>query len=126
MPGVVTVGGNVRMLGGLTERLLTLRLFVNDRVPEKGDTLSEYTEASGGGYAALDLPPGPWTVMPTVPALASYPEQTLGFTGLVGDVYGYLLTDGEDLVVAERFGNGPYDVRRNGDQIKITPRIEQA
>lgn len=60
-----------------------------------------------------------------ISSAATYAQQTFTFTGALGNVYGYYLnrTTGTDLMVAERFSDGPYNITANGDQIKVTPLI---
>lgn len=102
---------------------LVLRLFTNNVTPGETDTAATYTEASGFGYAALTLAGASWTVPDGGPA--SFAQQTFTFTGALGNVYGYYLTraTGGELILAERFTDGPYNVVNNGDQIKVTPSI---
>lgn len=60
-----------------------------------------------------------------VPTAITYAAQTFTFTGAAGNVYGYFLkrATGGELVVAERFSDGPYNIANNGDTITITPVI---
>jgi hypothetical protein len=104
---------------------LTLRLYTSNTTPAESDTAGTYTEASGNGYAAIALTGSSWTVTGGAPTPASYAQQTFTFTGALGNVYGYYLTrtTTADLVYAERFSDGPYNVVNNGDQIKVTPQI---
>jgi hypothetical protein len=104
---------------------LVLRLFTNNYTPVETTTEADVTEASGNGYAAITLTGGSWTFTPGAPSLAEYAQQTFTFTGALGNVYGYYLTQvtSGKLVYAERFTDGPYNIVNNGDQIKITPKI---
>jgi hypothetical protein len=107
---------------------LVLRLFTNNITPAETDTAATYTEASGGGYAAITLTGANWTVTAGNPSTAAYAQQVFTFTGaLTGNaqVYGYFLTRAASgkLAHAERFSDGPYAIANNGDQIKITPQI---
>lgn len=108
-----------------TAEPLTLRLYTNDVTPGESDTAGTYTEASGNGYSAIALTGANWTVTGGAPTSAAYAQQTFSFTGALGNVYGYYLTrtSSSDLVYAERFSDGPYNVVNNGDQVKITPQI---
>lgn len=105
---------------------LVLRLFTNDITPKKSDTTATYQEASGNGYAQKNLDPSGWTVTETVPPAALHAQQIFSFTGPVGNVYGYFLTrvTSGRIAWAERFANGPYEITRSGDEIKVAPRIE--
>lgn len=103
---------------------LTLRLYTNDYTPVEGTTEANVTEASGSGYAAKALTAANWTIAGD-PREASYPEQTFAFTGALGNVYGYYLTQNTSgkLIYAERFTGAPFNVAQNGDEIKVTPKI---
>lgn len=100
---------------------LVLRLFTNNITPGESDEVGDYTEASGNGYASIELAGASWTVS----GGASYAQQTFTFTGALGDVYGYYMTrkTSGELVWAERFSGAPFNIANNGDQIKITPTI---
>lgn len=102
-----------------TTENLVLKLFSNNIVPSDTDTATTYTEVSGGGYAAKILTGSTWTV---TGGIASYTPQTFTFTGSVGNVYGYYVVRETtlDLVFAERFTSGPFDVQTSGDIITIT------
>lgn len=104
---------------------LKLRLFTNDKTPAEADVVGGYTEASGFGYAAKDLLGANWSISGTAPTEASYAEQVWTFTGALGNVYGYYVTraTGGELLWAERFTDGPYNIVNNGDQIKVTPKF---
>lgn len=101
---------------------LVLRLYVNDKTPAEADTEADYTEAVGNGYASVELIGENWVVEE---GSASYAQQTFTFTGALGNVYGYYMTQAVSgkLVYAERFSTGPFNIQNNGDQIKITPQI---
>lgn len=104
---------------------LDIKLYVNDVTPTDTDTEASYTEASGGGYSPIQLTPGSWSISPGTPTSAEHLQVTWTFTGTVGLVYGYFVTrrTSGDLMWAERFTNGPYNVQLNGDVIRITPRL---
>jgi phage baseplate assembly protein gpV len=104
---------------------LVLRIYANDVTPSNSDTDATYTEVSGGGYAAKTLAGASWSIAGSGPATAIYPAQTWTFSGGVGNVYGYYVTrsGGGDLLWAERFGDGPYNVANAGDTVTVTPVI---
>jgi len=120
--------GEVQILTGFFAGSMTLRLFTNDYTPVKASTEANLTEATGNGYATKTLTGGSWTITPGTPTSAAYAQQTFGFTGALGNVYGYYVTRDTDgkLMFAERFSNGPYNVQQNGDQIKVTPQFTQS
>lgn len=105
---------------------LVLRLFVNDKVPAESDNALDYTEASGNGYGSVNLSAASWTVTQGSSTFAAYPEVDFVFTGPLGNVYGYYLTQisSGKLIWAERFSNGPYNIVNSGDMIMLTPKIE--
>lgn len=110
-----------------TPENLVLHLFKSNTTPAEADVAGTYTEANFTGYASIPLTGASWTVTGGAPSSASYAQQT--FTSTAGsqnqDIYGYYLTrlGSADLVYAERFTDGPYNIANNGDAIKITPTI---
>lgn len=124
--------GEVIALQYLTNKVATpenlvLCLFQSNTTPAEGDTLATYTEATFTGYANVTLTGASWTVTGGAPSSAAYAQQT--FTSSAGsqnqNVYGYFLKrlSSGDLVYAERFSDGPYNIVNNGDAIKVTPTI---
>jgi len=105
--------------GTVTPESLVLKLFANDVTPTDTDDVTLYTEVSGGGYSSIALTPANWTV---TAGNAIYPEQSWTFSGAIGDVYGYYLVNSVsgELIFAERFPAGPYDVATSGDVIRVT------
>jgi len=107
---------------------LTLRLFVNDVTP--GQAGISYTEAAGGGYAAITLTNGSWTVnTANDPSDAVYAQQTFTLTGALttnDTIYGYYVTDADATVVyAERLA-ASFTPLNNGDNIKVTPKFQMS
>lgn len=108
----------------------TLKLFTNDVTPADTDVAGTYTEATGGGYAALPLTNGSWTVtVGNDPSDAVYAQQTFTFTGALTTnptVYGYFVVDADGtLVWAERL-TAAFTPANNGDNIKITPKFQMS
>lgn len=114
-------------LGDLATGNLLLKLYTNDVTPGETDTTATYTVASGNGYADKTLTDGSWTVTNADPAVATYDggDQVFNFTGALGNVYGYYVTDaaGTTLVWSERFTGAPFNVQNNGDTITITLQL---
>lgn len=104
---------------------LVMRLYANNIVPDEGSTLATFIEASGGGYNSINLVSGSWSIIAGSPSQAEHTELVWTFTGSVGPVYGYYVTrsSGGELMWAERFTNGPFNINTNGDEIRITPRL---
>jgi hypothetical protein len=102
---------------------LILKLFINNVKPAAGDTGASYVEARGSGYQPIRLMPNSWTTL--LPAQIEYTQVTFTFTGPLGNVYGYFLVQeiSGKAVAAERFDDGPYNIQKNGDQIKIALKI---
>lgn len=116
------------LVGKTAGQNLILKLFKSNTTPAEGDTEATYTEADFTGYSAITLTAANWTTTGADPSHADYAQQT--FTSTAGSqnqpVYGYYLvqvTSGK-LVWAERFSDGPYTIVNNGDNIKVTPKIE--
>jgi hypothetical protein len=109
-----------------TPENLVYRLFTNNITPSETDTAATYTEATGGGYAALTLLGSSWTITPGAPSTAAYPQQTYTFTGALTtnpDIRGYYVTRATtgDLVLSETFA--VFTPASNGDNLKLTPQI---
>lgn len=106
---------------------LTYKLFCNNITPAYTDTAGTYTEAAGGGYAAIALTGASWSAAAgSGPATTSYAQQTWTFTGPLTtnpNVYGYfaVLTTGGTIMLAEAFA--VFTPTANGDNIKLTPTI---
>ena len=116
---------NIRPAGGNN---LTLKLFVTDVTPADTHTAANYTEASGGGYAAKTLINGSWTItVANDPSDAVYAEQTWTFTSSLDTnptIYGYFIIDADGtLITAEKLGTS-FTPANNGDQLKITPKVQ--
>ena len=104
---------------------LVIHLYSNNIIPQETDTITNYVEVSGGGYASIGLTAGNWTIIPGTPTSAEHTEVVWTFNGAVGNVYGYYVTrvTGLELMWAERFSNGPFNIQTNGDEIRVTPRL---
>jgi hypothetical protein len=103
-----------------------MRLYTNNITPAETDVTATYTEATGNGYGAITLTGSSWTFTEGDPSYGTYAQQTYTFTGALGNVYGYFMTQTTSglLMFAERFTSAPFSITQNGDQIKITPRLE--
>ena len=107
---------------------LSIQLYANNVIPDENSTVASFTEVANGlGYTTggISLIPGSWSVISGNPSQAEHTEVTWTFTGAAGNVYGYYVTrdTGGELMWAERFTNGPFNITTNGDEIKITPRL---
>lgn|SRR5262245_44055815 len=135
MPLLVPDVGEVELLRAGLGRVAmgatdTLKLYTNNITPGESDTAGTYTEAAGFGYAAKSITNATdWTVTTTAGTTeAVAPQQTWTFTGALGNVYGYYIirADTGVLLWAERFTDGPYNIANNGDEIRVTPKIQLA
>jgi hypothetical protein len=137
MPGVVPDEGEARMiataLGAIAPEALEVWLYTNDRVPALADTVADYTELTGPGYARKVLaPPSAWTITGAVagqntPALAAAAAQEFLFAaGPPREVFGYLLVGATSgaLWLAQRADNPPLRIQYDGDTVTVTPKIK--
>jgi hypothetical protein len=117
-------------LNATVQQNLKLKLFCNDVTPTRASVPGTFTEASGGGYAALTLTNNSWTPEANTPIDFVYAAQTFTFTGALttnGTVYGYYITNnaGTTLVCAQLL-NAPFTPANNGDNIGITPKLQMS
>lgn len=104
---------------------LTLKLFCNDYTPLDSSIASNFTEASGGGYAAKALAYGSWTES-NVGGIeqVAYAAQAFVFTGALTTnptVYGYFVVDADGtLLFAERLP-AAFTPASNNDELDVTP-----
>jgi hypothetical protein len=111
---------------------LKLHLYSNNFSGTDTSLTASFTEVTGGGYAAITLTSGSWTVTPANdPSDAVYAQQTFTFTGAIGGsgtVYGYFVDDnqgGGALIFSEMLGT-PFTPANNGDQVLITPKFQMS
>jgi hypothetical protein len=109
-------------LNNTPPQTLVLKLYTNNRVPDKLDVAADYTELSGFGYSSVTLTPASFTFTPGDPTTATYPQITFTFTGAAGSIYGYYVIQSTSglLMLANRFSNAPINIANNGDEIRIT------
>lgn len=109
---------------------LTLKLFVNNVTPNAsgGDTAATYTEATGGGYAAITLTAGSWTItVANDPSDAVYAQQTFTFTGALTTnttIYGYYVVDADGILIWSEKAAASFTPANNGDTYKVTPKFQ--
>jgi len=107
---------------------ISILLYSNNVIPDESSTEATFTEVTNGlGYTTggISFTPASWSITTGNPSQAEYLEVTWTFTGVKGNIYGYYVTrdTGGELLWAERFSNGPYDIQTNGDEIKVVPRL---
>lgn len=116
------------MLGATPASNVKLRLFTNNITPSESDTLSMYTESAAAGYTPIALPGTSWTYATTSgTSYAAYARQTFSY-GTSEVVHGYYLTNldessDDELIWAEKFTDGPYNVPNGGGTINVDPKI---
>lgn len=102
----------------------TLRLFANNHTPAHTDTEANYTEAAGGGYAAIALTASSWVTTPGSPTSSAYPAQTFTFTGGLttnATVYGYYITRADGKLVFAELLAATFTPSNPGDTVSVTP-----
>lgn len=109
---------------------LSLKLFSNNITLSATTVIGDFTEVTGGGYAAKTLTGSSWSVATngSGEAEATYAAQTFTFTGTIGGsgiVYGYYyvqVTSGA-LIACEKFASS-FTPSVNGDAITFTPTLQ--
>lgn len=126
MAGVIPNVGENRCVEFIVNKVsqgdLKLKLYTNNVTPGEATILSDLTESTGTGYAAITFTGASWTVTGGV---ASYAEQTFTYTGAEATVYGYYITNnaGDELIAAELFSDGPYVIPAGGGTINVTASL---
>lgn len=111
------------------DQALTLRLYSNNRTPQVTDTVAQFVEVTGGGYASIALNSAQWTITSGTPSIAlynSFQDFTFSSVPAINVVYGYYVTNADDLLVwAEEFDPNdiPFVIITPGQRIQIRPRI---
>lgn len=108
----------------------TLKLFVNNITPDGDTVVGDFTEATGGGYAAKSLTGTSWTVTTNASdeGEATYAAQTFTFTGALTTnttIYGYYVVQASSgaLLWCERFAS-TFTPAVNGDALTFTPKFQ--
>ena len=120
---VVSEYGNKFLLdrfigGGVSD--LTLRLFTNDIELKRNLRSIDFKEAFDFGYIPLKL----YSDLYKINNNGLKIEEQFTFTGNLGNVYGYFITDHlNEWIWAEKFDK-IYEVKVNGDIIKIVCNIK--
>ena len=111
-----------------TDKDLTLKLYTNNFTIEDNTIASDFTEATGGGYAAKTLANGSWTVSVSGGiAQGIYAQQVFTFSGpMIPNTvaYGYYVVDSDGVLQwAETFSE-PVSPVSAGNHIDITPKFQ--
>lgn len=107
-----------------------LQLFSTDMTLSATTVIGDFTEVSGGGYAAKSLTGSSFSVSTngSGEAEATYAAQTFTFTGTTsgsGIVYGYyyVQTSSGALMGCEKFASS-FTPTSNGDALTFTPTLQ--
>ncbi len=120
--------GQLFILQALTQKeILRLKLYSNDKIPNKLDGSTAYNEVIHPDYATKLLTPTEWVYDIddlTNDYTATFAEQVWTFSTPV-TAYGYMITDylGTTVIMAERFPTAPVSLTGPNDKIKVTPII---
>lgn len=113
----------------LNENNLTLKLFTNDYTPVESSLASDFTEATGGGYAPLPLTAGGWTVgldgsgIPT----ATYSTQVFSFTGalaLSAAIHGVYVVDADGVCIFSERAAATFTPATAGEAYAVIPQLQ--
>lgn len=100
-----------------------LRLYKNDITPDDNSVYADFTEVTEAGYVPKTLVGANWTfTQGGGDTIAIYSEETFTFS-TSADVYGFYITNGTDVLWAERFGVDPYTMPIDGGAIAINTQI---
>ena len=129
VPNAVKANWLENVLNTVAPQDLVLRLFTNDYTPNSDSTAANFTEAdgNGNGYSPISLVAASWAITPGQPAVAEYPAQVFTFTGALGNVFGFFVTEAISgkLKWVERFTTGPFNMQTNGT-LTITLKLTAA
>lgn len=106
-----------------------LKLFCNNYTPLRTSAVGNFTEASGGGYAAKTLSADSHTVESgSTPHDLTWGSQTFTFTGPLSTnttIYGFYITDvgGTHLLWAQRLDTA-FTPASNGDNLEIVCKLQ--
>lgn len=131
---VVPNGGEVILLDAATGKTVatqwTLRLYtVISPALGSASVVANFTEATGGGYAAKALTAASWTTTPGSPTESAYPLQTFTFTGALTtnpNILGYYVTRADGALVYAEPLAAQFTPANNGDTLDVTAKITLA
>jgi phage baseplate assembly protein gpV len=112
--------------GKTTATVWTLRLYTNTPTLSGASVASNFTEATGGGYAAITLTAASWTTTPGAPTSTGYPKQTFTFTGPLTtypNLNGYYVTTAGGVLVFAEALSAAFTPANNGDTLDVTLNV---
>jgi hypothetical protein len=136
MAGVIPQVMQVAVLNTILDKAgailfpLTVRLFSNDITPSVTDEFADYTEVTGGGYANVDIADGTdFTVSAGTPSEAEFADFIdflfTGTTGGTGKVFGYYISDDNNVLVGAQRGSAPSGITiANGSLVRVLPILK--
>ena len=104
----ITNSGEIYFLDLILNNDFTLELYKNDVDVLSDSVLADFTLADFAGYAAKDIDGTSWTDAETNidgKAEKTYADQTFYCSSGTQDIYGYLLLDGTNVVIGEKFSD---------------------
>ena len=119
-----------RILNITSDTQVFVKLFINDYVPIETSVAADFTESVDASYVTyipFEIAGNSWTITQGDPTEAV-------FNGTGGDidfpfastetVYGYFLTNNTgNLLWAERFTDGPYNILVDGGVVHVIPKM---
>jgi hypothetical protein len=106
---------------------LKIRLYKSNTTPTSTMTLTDYTESTFTGYAAVTATSGSWTITPGAPTSAQQSAaSTFSCSATTSEsAYGYYLSQENSSVLmwSERFSDGPYTIANSGDKVILTAQL---
>jgi hypothetical protein len=127
---VVTDEGATALLTliGASGGTWTLRLFATNVTPTQASTVSSFTEATGGGYARINLTLASATVS-TVGGIVqiAWAQQTFTYSGALttnGSVYGFMICDAANHVITAQLLDTPQAISGAETPTRVTPIIQ--
>jgi hypothetical protein len=115
-----------RLIGRSASTNLVMKLYSNERVPGKSDTITEFTEVTGGGYAAIEILEADWSIDNSTGVTILSVTKNFHFTGVVAVVYGVYLTNlaGTKIIDAFALTDAPVAIGGGGGDIEVTFNIK--
>ncbi len=101
----------------------TIDLFTNNATPTTASVIGDFTIATYTGYAQQSFGTSTVGSVSGNNITLATAQKTFAVTATAGSnqVYGYILKDGSgNLIAAEKFSGGPYNMQTLGDTLKLT------
>ncbi len=102
-----------QILRNILDNEIVLHLYSNDINLNKVTTVSDFVQPINFIQRIL------YDVFWDIDNDTAFIEEDIFFDGPIGKVYGYFTTSNNNLMWAERFTDGPYNIQSNEDKIKL-------